>query len=100
MPVSSQFPFPRGWMTRRMYGSMYGMEKTTVYLQKEQLAALRRLSRGTGRPMAELIRRAIDEYGSRHRPGRRPRIGLFRSGRDDISCREEEILARGLGRSH
>jgi Ribbon-helix-helix protein, copG family len=35
------------------------MEKTQVYLRKEELAALRKAATRTGRSMAELIRDAI-----------------------------------------
>jgi Ribbon-helix-helix protein, copG family len=35
------------------------MEKTQVYLRKEELAALRRAATRTGRSMAELIRDAV-----------------------------------------
>jgi predicted transcriptional regulator len=38
------------------------MEKTTVYLDQETRRGLKALSRATGRPQAELIREALDEY--------------------------------------
>jgi predicted DNA-binding protein len=38
------------------------MKATRVYLKEKQVAALAVLSKKTGAPVAELIRRAIDAY--------------------------------------
>jgi predicted DNA-binding protein len=38
------------------------MKRTALFLKGEQLAKLQTLSRKTGAPVAELIRRAIDAY--------------------------------------
>lgn len=43
-----------------MYGSMGGMEKTTVYLTSQQKAALARAAHADGRSEARLIRDGID----------------------------------------
>jgi|307.fasta_scaffold1895561_2 predicted DNA-binding protein len=38
------------------------MKRTALFLEKEQLKKLQKLSEKTGAPVAELIRRAIDRY--------------------------------------
>lgn len=38
------------------------MKRTNIHLAEAQLKLLRQLSAKTGAPVAELIRRAIDEY--------------------------------------
>ena len=38
------------------------MKRTQLFLKEEQLAKLGALSKKTGAPVAELIRRAIDAY--------------------------------------
>ena len=40
--------------------------RTNIYLTKTELKRLRVLSSKTGAPVAELVRRAIDEYLGRH----------------------------------
>lgn len=47
------------------------MNKLTFLLRPEQLLKLRRVRAETGAPIAELVRRAIDEY----QPGRKPETG-------------------------
>jgi predicted DNA-binding protein len=38
------------------------MKRTALFLKEEQIKKLQKLSEKTGAPLAELIRRAIDEY--------------------------------------
>jgi predicted DNA-binding protein len=38
------------------------MKQTSLFLKPEQMGRLQELSRKTGAPVAELIRRAIDAY--------------------------------------
>jgi hypothetical protein len=38
------------------------MRRTALFLKEQQLAKLQTLSRKTGAPIAELVRRAIDAY--------------------------------------
>jgi predicted DNA-binding protein len=38
------------------------IKRTAVYLKKEQLIKLQVLSKKTGTPIAELVRRAVDKY--------------------------------------
>jgi len=40
--------------------------RTNIFLTKIELKRLRTLSKKTGAPVAELVRRAIDEYLGRH----------------------------------
>ena len=46
-----------------IYGRLHPMKKrTTVWLPDKLLARLKKLSRKTGAPMAELFRRAVEAY--------------------------------------
>jgi predicted transcriptional regulator len=73
--------------------------KTTVYLDDEVALRLRQLAESTGRPQAELIRSALEEYTSRRTAPRRiPGAGEYRSGRSDISDNAEEILDQAARR--
>ena len=75
------------------YGTVYGMEKTTVYLTSEQKRALERTARATGRSEAELIRDGIERVT--HATAE-PRLPLFASGQPDLAERVDEAL-RGFG---
>ena len=77
------------------YGSLYGMEKTTVYLTIEQRRALARAARATGRSEAQLIREGVDRVTEPHRVAE-PQLPLFDSQSGDVAEREEEFL-RGFG---
>jgi predicted transcriptional regulator len=72
-------------------------DKTTIYLDAADHRRLKALAAREGRPTAELIREAVAEYvrqrGARARPAS---IGAARSGRTDLSERDEELL-EGLG---
>lgn len=52
-----------------IYGTMGGMEKTTVYLTSAQKAALARAARAEGRSEAHLIRAGVDTVVAGHRAG-------------------------------
>lgn len=62
-----------------MYGNVYGnmarMVKTTVYLSDSLKKRVEQAAREEGRPEAEIIRAALDEYTVRHAP--RPTLPLF-----------------------
>jgi predicted DNA-binding protein len=45
------------------------MKRTALYLKEEQLNRLEAISRKTGAPVAELIRRAIDAYLEKQKRG-------------------------------
>jgi hypothetical protein len=78
-----------------IYGSMYGMEKTTVYLPDTLKDALRRKARASGRSEAEIIREGIGLVVGTHRIAE-PRLPLFESGQPDLAERVAELLA-GFG---
>ncbi len=82
-----------------MYGMIYGMKKTTVYLLDGLKAALEARARTEGRSEAELIREAIAQRVLEDRPPR-PRAPLTASGLGDpgLAERTEELL-EGFGRS-
>jgi hypothetical protein len=76
-----------------MYGIVYGMEKTTVYLTADQKRALERASRASGRSEAELIREGVEAVT--HRVAE-PTLPLFESGIPDLAERVDDELA-GFG---
>lgn len=74
-----------------VYGIMYGMNRTTVYLPDELKAALKRAAAVTGRSEAALIREGVEHVAaSVQRP--RPRLPLFDSGDPTLAERAEELL--------
>jgi hypothetical protein len=74
-----------------MYGTMGGMEKTTVYLTAEQKRGLARAARVEGRSEAELIREGIESVVQRHRVAD-PTLPLFASGHPDLASTIEADL--------
>jgi predicted DNA-binding protein len=42
-------------------------KRTTIWLPEELVERLKKLSRKTGAPMAELFRRAVEAYLKRHK---------------------------------
>ena len=78
-----------------MYGSVYGMQKTTVYLPDDLKRALEQTATSRGCSEAELIREAVRALtGMATRP--RPRMPLFRSGRPGLAERVDQAL-KGFG---
>lgn len=78
--------------------TIYGMEKTTIYLNSADHRRLKAMAEAANRPTAELIREAIAEYVRRHGgPARPSSLGAGRSGRGDLAERAEELL-KDLGR--
>ncbi|HMQ26602.1 MAG TPA: ribbon-helix-helix protein, CopG family [Acidimicrobiales bacterium] len=74
------------------------MKRTTVMLEDEVDARLRREARRRGTSVSELVRAAIDDaYGT---PGRRPRrlafIGIGDSGLGDAGERFDDYLLEDL----
>jgi len=43
------------------------MKRTNIHFSEAQLKQLQQLSAKTGAPIAELVRRAVDEYLRKHR---------------------------------
>jgi len=78
-----------------MYGTVYGMERTTVYLTEAQKRALERAAKVAGRSEAELIREGV-EIVTRRVQAAEPRLPLFESGQPDLASRVDEELA-GFG---
>ena len=78
-----------------MYGIMYGMDKTTVYLPRPLKEALAAAARRRGVSEAELIREGIALAVAHHEP-RRPRLPLFDSGQPDLAAQFDQLLT-GFG---
>ncbi len=81
-----------------MYGTTYGVRKTTVYLPEELKAGVERVAREQRRSEADVIRSAVAAYTARERP--RPRLPLA-SGTavpTNVAERVDEVLAEGFGR--
>ncbi|HUP66005.1 MAG TPA: CopG family transcriptional regulator [Thermoanaerobaculia bacterium] len=81
-----------------MYGIMYGMRKTTIYLPDELKSDVERIAEAENRTEADVIRDAIAVAVSARRP-EPPRIPLFDGELSDptIAERVEELL-EGFGR--
>ncbi len=77
------------------YGTMYGMEKTTVYLPSELKRALERAAQLEGRSEADLIREGIVTVTDAHRVAE-PTLPLFDSGSGDLASRVDELM-EGFG---
>lgn len=58
------------WTFGAIYGTIYGVRKTTLYFSEDELVRLRRLSAKTGRPQADLVREAVEQYASKLEGGR------------------------------
>jgi ribbon-helix-helix CopG family protein len=78
-----------------MYGTMYGMDKTTVYLPRALKDALAAAAKRRQVSEAELIREGIALAIGRDEP-RKPRIPLFDSGQPGLAARFDELL-KGFG---
>ncbi|MFQ5990713.1 MAG: ribbon-helix-helix protein, CopG family [Candidatus Methylomirabilales bacterium] len=82
-------------------------ERTMIYLDAEELEALREEARAQRVSLAELLRRAVKQYLDRHHAGPPPNpeaylkiVALGASGRADISERHDHYLAEALRREH
>jgi len=80
-----------------MYGRMYGMQKTTVYIPDDLKRALVQTALARGVSEAELIREALRALTS-NTIAPRPRIPLFKSGKPRLSERADDALS-GFGES-
>lgn len=78
-----------------MYGTVYVMVRTTVYLPEELKDELARAAERTGRSEAELIREGVRTVVEAQRTAR-PRIPLFTSDDGSIAERAAEYLV-GFG---
>ena len=78
------------------------MLRTTVYLDEATMLDLRQLADTQHRSQAEIIRDALATYISQVKPTKRPAIagiGSYRSGRNDISEKAEELLSQAARNS-
>lgn len=80
------------------YGTLYGVTKTTVYLDSDIALALRQMAEAQGRSQAEIIRQALETFTRNARQPKIPGIGEFDSGHTDTSERAEQILRRAAKR--
>ncbi len=74
---------------------MYGMQKTTVYVPREQKLALARAAVARRCSEATLIREALQAVAAEAVPPK-PRLPLFRSGKPRLAERAERLL-KGFG---
>jgi hypothetical protein len=78
-----------------MYGRIYGMRKTTVYVPDDLKDALARASKASGRSEADLIRDGIELVVTRTTDPS-PRVPLIESGDPRLAEHVDEALA-GFG---
>jgi hypothetical protein len=78
-----------------MYGRMYGVKKTTVYLPDELAGLLKRAAAASGKSEAELIRDGVEHVVERELTPL-PRAPLW-SGPGNLAEHVDEILAEGFG---
>ena len=79
-------------------GTIYGMTKTTVYLDAEISVTLRQLATQEGRPQAELIREALADYARKRKRPAIPGVGAFDSGHTDTAEQAENLLKEATAR--
>lgn len=81
----------------RMYGAMYGMQKTTVYIPDDLKRAMARLARERGISEAELVREAL-QASIEAATSPRLRLPLFKSGKPGLAEDVDRALT-GFGES-
>ena len=79
-----------------MYGIMYGMKRTTVYLPDDLKAALERTAAAEGKSEADVIRRALS-VATADEAHPRPTLPLFDSRHPTLAEQVDEALAAGFG---
>jgi len=75
------------------------MKRTTVFLDERLESDLHALARRQKRPMASIVREALDGYVSREVRRKGPELrftGIGASGRSDTAERHEELLFEKL----
>ncbi len=77
------------------YGTIYGMKKTTVYLQDELKLALESAAKSEQCSEADLIREALASHIKDHKTPK-PKLPLFSSGDPTLADRVDEEL-KGFG---
>ena len=76
---------------RSTYGTMYGMQKTTIYLPEHLKGQLAQLASSRGVSEAQLIRDALSRMLESETTAR-PRIPLFASADPTLAERVDEAL--------
>lgn len=69
------------------------MKRTTIYLEPELEVLLKLEMLRQGRPMAEIVREAVQAYVTREPRRVPPGAGSFASGSTDTAERAEQVLA-------
>jgi hypothetical protein len=77
-----------------MYGIMYGVKRTTIYLPDDLKSTLARAAEEEGRTEADLIREGVERLLRARHP--EPRVPLFASGKHDLAENADKLLA-GFG---
>jgi len=71
------------------------MKRTTIYLDPELEVLVKLEVLRQGRPMAEIVREAVQAYVTREPRRVPPGAGAFASGHADTATRAEKLLAKG-----
>lgn len=79
-----------------MYGIMYGVRRTTIYLPDELKLALERTAAAQGKSEAEVVRHAL-VAATAVPSAPRLRVPLFDSGDPSLAERVDDELAAGFG---
>jgi Ribbon-helix-helix protein, copG family len=79
----------------QIYGKLYGMQKTTVYIPSDIKSALGKLATARGLSEAEVIRQALRAVTAEIVPPR-PRVPLFKSGKPRLAEQMVDAL-KGFG---
>ena len=79
-----------------VYGMMYGVKRTTIYLPDDLKAALERTAAARGTSEAEIVRSALASATAEHTYPP-PKVPLFASGDPTLAERIDEELAEGFG---
>ena len=76
------------------------MKRTTVFADENVLQKLKAIAKRENSTLAEVTRKALNEFVSRRRRkrSRLSLIGVGRSGRKDVAERAEELLGKAFGR--
>jgi len=80
--------------------------RTMLYLEAEQLEALRERARAERTSVTELVRRLVRQYLGQPVNGTAPAeawarlVGLGASGRSDVSDNHDRVLGAALTREH
>ena len=74
------------------YGTLYGVTKTTIYLDSDTVLALRQMAEAQGRSQAELIRDALRGYTDGAKRPLPRGLGKYDSGETHGAERAKDFL--------